>query len=148
MDLVAIAAATTFLLVDMHAKIQSLLNETGPHTALIRGAKVFTAITTIIVIARILGHLTTIMLNRDDEQRPPRDTCFIYTHIANYSGDRQSACTVCLCEGSNDIRLQCGHSFHWACVRPWLDMKNTCPLCKKSQARLQLDSKGIVVGIF
>ena len=42
-------------------------------------------------------------------------------------------CAICM-EGFRArerlLRLPCGHLFHSACVRPWLERTNTCPLCR------------------
>ena len=54
-------------------------------------------------------------------------------------------CAVCLCEGSSNAVLECGHAFHWGCVRPWLDRKNTCPLCARRQMRRGVDADGHTV---
>lgn len=26
--------------------------------------------------------------------------------------------------------LKCGHDFHVGCIRKWLGVKNSCPICK------------------
>lgn len=44
-------------------------------------------------------------------------------------------CPVCLVEEvvkENDgIMLVCGHSFHDTCIRKWLRLHDTCPICRK-----------------
>ncbi|KAL1553216.1 RING-type E3 ubiquitin transferase [Salvia divinorum] len=33
--------------------------------------------------------------------------------------------------GNGEIaRLDCGHQYHQCCIRNWLNVNNTCPLCK------------------
>ena len=42
-------------------------------------------------------------------------------------------CSICLMEvneGQNTILLPCGHMFHEECVKKWLEIHNTCPLCR------------------
>ena len=42
-------------------------------------------------------------------------------------------CSICLTEvneGEDTILLPCGHMFHEACVTKWLQIHNTCPLCR------------------
>ena len=42
-------------------------------------------------------------------------------------------CSICLMEvndGQNTILLPCGHMFHEDCVTKWLQIHNTCPLCR------------------
>jgi hypothetical protein len=40
----------------------------------------------------------------------------------------------CFCLGSElDVRLlQCGHTFHYRCVRQWLVRSRTCPVCRQA----------------
>lgn len=44
-------------------------------------------------------------------------------------------CPVCLVEEvvkeNGGIRLVCGHSFHDTCIRRWLRLHDTCPICRK-----------------
>ena len=42
-------------------------------------------------------------------------------------------CSICLMEineGQDTILIPCGHMFHDNCVTKWLNMHNTCPLCR------------------
>ena len=42
-------------------------------------------------------------------------------------------CSICLMEvneGQDTILLPCGHMFHETCVTKWLEIHNTCPLCR------------------
>lgn len=43
-------------------------------------------------------------------------------------------CSVCLQSRSEDAvrELPCGHAFHDLCLRNWLKVKATCPICKRS----------------
>lgn len=43
------------------------------------------------------------------------------------------SCTVCLTEiNQNDdtVIVPCGHMFHDSCIMQWLEMHNTCPVCR------------------
>ena len=119
------------------------------------------AITTIILL-RVLGVLCLVVRNcivvsrrRTATKRtapPPKPFVYVYTRVRLYVDPatapahvRDSRCAVCLEEGSSDVVLSCKHVFHWDCVRPWLDAKNACPLCKRAQARRGLDREGRVV---
>lgn len=57
---------------------------------------------------------------------------------AVYCPDRieQGICTICLEEykDMNDVTVlkSCGHDYHFGCVKKWLSMKNSCPICKAS----------------
>ena len=41
----------------------------------------------------------------------------------------ETRCPICLCAHTNCARY-CGHAFHWTCVRPWLERRDACPLCR------------------
>ncbi|KAL8036179.1 hypothetical protein ABFS82_12G140000 [Erythranthe guttata] len=44
-------------------------------------------------------------------------------------------CVICLDEYKNMDNagaLKCGHDFHVGCIRKWLSIKNSCPICKAS----------------
>ena len=45
-------------------------------------------------------------------------------------------CAICLEVSSEEATkaLTCSHSFHKKCVDIWLSQRNTCPLCRTSQA--------------
>ena len=42
------------------------------------------------------------------------------------------SCAICLLHGSVDDTRQCGHSFHAACIAPWVQqgLKSYCPICR------------------
>jgi hypothetical protein len=144
MDLVITTIGVSILLAVMHSKLlliaEDIPNAFTPATA----TKILTNISSVIIIARTLAYLARLLLKREAEKQPPKPKYFLYPHVATCF-DTESPCAVCLYEGSNNAALQCGHTFHWACVRPWLDMRNTCPLCKRTQSRICLDDKGNVI---
>ncbi|KAG8084885.1 hypothetical protein GUJ93_ZPchr0010g10662 [Zizania palustris] len=46
-------------------------------------------------------------------------------------------CIICLEEYKREDslgRLKCGHRFHTNCIKKWLQVKNTCPVCKSAAA--------------
>lgn len=123
-------AVASFLLAALHSKLQNLLIEIpmifSNHNTLACITKVTISLTTVLIITRLLGLLARIWFSAPQFYHYPR--------VLRCS-DKKSRCVVCLCDGSNNTMLECGHSFHWACVRPWLDAHNMCPLCKKVQLR-------------
>jgi hypothetical protein len=45
-------------------------------------------------------------------------------------------CAICFKNSEKGDRweeLTCGHKFHPNCINPWLELRNTCPLCRKEQ---------------
>ncbi|GAB2279661.1 hypothetical protein Dimus_014306 [Dionaea muscipula] len=47
-------------------------------------------------------------------------------------------CTICLDDfrkGQNVGTLECGHKFHFQCIKTWLMQKNSCPICKVPAVR-------------
>ena len=50
-------------------------------------------------------------------------------------GATLESCLVCQCsyeDGDTLRRLPCNHHYHVDCIDQWLQMKNTCPVCKRS----------------
>ncbi|KAK1935213.1 RING-H2 finger protein ATL34 [Phytophthora citrophthora] len=56
------------------------------------------------------------------------------------TSDDTSECPICCGDLADDqtLRLPCGHNYHAGCVRVWLNLQHTCPVC-----RLQLDESRI-----
>ena len=49
--------------------------------------------------------------------------------------ENKQKCLICLekfRKGENTIILPCLHIFHSSCIKKWMEIKNFCPLCKKS----------------
>ena len=38
---------------------------------------------------------------------------------------------VCKCIDSFVVTGKCGHSFHFECIKPWVNKNNHCPLCSQ-----------------
>ena len=50
------------------------------------------------------------------------------------AADADDSCSICLdgmCKGEETLQLSCQHTFHAACLRPWLARSGSCPLCKQ-----------------
>lgn len=42
-------------------------------------------------------------------------------------------CTICvefIPQGKKGMFMPCGHIYHPACLKPWLEVNNTCPVCR------------------
>ena len=49
------------------------------------------------------------------------------------SANDESICPICLdeCDIETGSKQRCGHSFHEACIQPWLAQHKTCPVCRE-----------------
>jgi hypothetical protein len=56
-------------------------------------------------------------------------------------------CTICLEEFAvgNDttVSLACNHMYCKECIVPWLQIHNTCPLCRASEPDMSVESIGV-----
>lgn len=49
--------------------------------------------------------------------------------------DIEARCSICQEDFEEAVELgvlECGHSYHFACIKQWLAQKNQCPICKAS----------------
>ncbi|PSS33422.1 E3 ubiquitin-protein ligase HIP1 [Actinidia chinensis var. chinensis] len=60
--------------------------------------------------------------------------CLTETKNASDQNHGEETCCICLEEYANEEEIgtlkKCGHNYHVNCIREWLLMKNTCPVCK------------------
>ncbi|KAK2169853.1 hypothetical protein LSH36_6g02054 [Paralvinella palmiformis] len=50
------------------------------------------------------------------------------------TSEMEGKCAICLGpyeEGDRLRKMPCGHTFHHACIIPWLERTNTCPFCRQ-----------------
>jgi hypothetical protein len=62
------------------------------------------------------------------------------SQLPQKADEEHTSCRVCLSayeDGETLRTLPCLHSFHQACIDPWLRGRKDCPLCKVSALRLQ-----------
>ncbi|GFP88486.1 E3 ubiquitin-protein ligase mbr2 [Phtheirospermum japonicum] len=63
---------------------------------------------------------------------------YLKLRICDHDDDDDETCVVCqdgLCQEEEDngmmiVTLGCGHEYHVGCIKPWLRMKDFCPICK------------------
>jgi E3 ubiquitin-protein ligase RNF115/126 len=60
-------------------------------------------------------------LRREDGVKMENPTCLV--------------CTEELAIGQEALFLPCGHAFDPECIRPWLLMHNSCPVCREQLPR-------------
>lgn len=47
------------------------------------------------------------------------------------SSDPEKECIICFEKmGEIECRLNCNHSYHYNCIKEWVEKKNTCPECR------------------
>ncbi|XP_049401208.1 probable E3 ubiquitin-protein ligase ZFP1 [Solanum stenotomum] len=54
----------------------------------------------------------------------PKSTCL----------DGKERCSICLDDYYDKEKLteiNCGHLYHFGCIREWIKLKNSCPICKR-----------------
>ncbi|KAH6577610.1 hypothetical protein BASA50_002911 [Batrachochytrium salamandrivorans] len=72
--------------------------------------------------------------NANSKGPPPSSKAFINSLQRVTSTSLEITCYVCLetCSSDKDIinRLPCTHTFHSECILPWLELHNTCPVCR------------------
>ena len=57
------------------------------------------------------------------------------TPLRRFQASEDDLCTICIDKSSNDyVTLQCGHHFHRACVKPWIQRRQSCPICRQYDA--------------
>jgi len=59
--------------------------------------------------------------------------------------DAKAQCSVCWDDFKleEDVRqLKCDHIFHENCIIPWLELHNTCPVCRKEQEDVPKEAAG------
>ncbi|CAI8607035.1 unnamed protein product [Vicia faba] len=58
----------------------------------------------------------------------------VQEHFTTSTTDAESICCICLVHLSNasstPIRLRCSHIFHTECIQKWVNIRQTCPLCR------------------
>lgn len=63
--------------------------------------------------------------------------------VPDLSAEAPGCCNICLNDWVDDesaeglLRLSCGHVFHMACIRGWLDRRRTCPMCRRRVSDLR-----------
>ena len=61
---------------------------------------------------------------------------FSISKVTQCQVDANLQCSVCWDDFKLDEevkRLRCDHYFHEDCIIPWLELHNTCPICRKEQ---------------
>ncbi|KAL7079947.1 hypothetical protein ACQ4LE_000209 [Meloidogyne hapla] len=86
-----------------------------------------------------LDNILTALLNQVGEQeqntvlRPEDIKRLPMTKVTQEHVDKGTQCTTCMetfTLGEEVAQLNCKHIFHKACIEPWLQRKNTCPICR------------------
>ncbi|OTF76745.1 E3 ubiquitin-protein ligase AMFR-like protein, partial [Euroglyphus maynei] len=82
------------------------------------------------IIRRIRKHRNYLqVLNLMEENFP--------TTSPDELNDENNDCAICWDRMENARRLPCGHFFHTACLRSWLEQDTSCPTCRHSLRQQQ-----------
>jgi len=85
-----------------------------------------------------LDNIITQLLNQLESTGPPPadrtkiDSIPVVT-TTQKDVDENAECAVCRCEytlGEESKRLPCDHMFHTSCIDPWLQLHDSCPICR------------------
>ncbi|XP_071965048.1 E3 ubiquitin-protein ligase RNF115-like isoform X2 [Antedon mediterranea] len=83
--------------------------------------------------------ITQLLSNLEGGGPPPAEKTDIdklpIVKITKIMVENHSECAVCKEEYTEDEevrKMPCEHLFHSDCIIPWLEMHNTCPVCRKS----------------
>uniref|UniRef100_A0A0V0HSZ4 RING-type E3 ubiquitin transferase n=1 Tax=Solanum chacoense TaxID=4108 RepID=A0A0V0HSZ4_SOLCH len=78
------------------------------------------------------------IVNRNQRGAPPASRCSIDSlptvKISKKDVRSDSHCPVCkekFALGTKATKLPCKHLYHSDCITPWLEQKNSCPVCRK-----------------
>ncbi|CAI0442805.1 unnamed protein product [Linum tenue] len=66
--------------------------------------------------------------------------CLLEKKYSSSDKNLEENCSICLEEYKKTSRIgklkKCGHNYHIGCIKKWLSMKNSCPICKGPAAHL------------
>jgi hypothetical protein len=68
----------------------------------------------------------------DNERKPPASKEFVKSLPKVNEFSSCEKCCICLREFvvNQTLRLPCNHKYHINCINPWLEIHNSCPLCR------------------
>ena len=83
--------------------------------------------------------ITHLMSQLENTGPPPLTETQIQTiptvKISQQQTQDKAQCSICMEDfvlAENVKQLRCDHCFHETCIKPWLQMHATCPVCRKS----------------
>jgi hypothetical protein len=82
-----------------------------------------------------IGHVNTGLADEKISGCVMEVACCSSSHLQDDQDNER--CVICLEEYKHEDtlgRLKCGHGFHCNCIKKWLQVKNTCPVCKAAAA--------------
>ena len=90
----------------------------------------------------LLRHVMELSMQDGHRGAPPASRCALgkLDRVGVLDADAHASvlarpCAICheeFCAGGKAVRLpQCGHAYHEPCIRPWLEIHNTCPECRE-----------------
>ncbi|VEN58795.1 unnamed protein product [Callosobruchus maculatus] len=97
-----------------------------------------------------LDAIVTQLLNQMDSTGPPPVSKAVIdalpiVEITSEQFVAKLQCSVCwedFLTGESVRRLPCQHVYHEPCIRPWLELHGTCPICRQNLSGEQDDKRG------
>ncbi|KAJ3190956.1 hypothetical protein HK101_008237 [Irineochytrium annulatum] len=89
--------------------------------------------------AAVLDGLITQLIGEADafDKGPPPASKFFVRNLPDVKPTKAvgKSCPICVepftaAEGEGAKEVPCGHLFHRGCIRPWLGLHNSCPMCR------------------
>lgn len=81
--------------------------------------------------------ITQIMNQTQHQGPPPASKEFVAklpkVKVTKEEVDKKAQCAVCMVDLEEDeevTKLPCDHPFHDGCIKPWLEIHNSCPVCR------------------
>ncbi|ERM99716.1 E3 ubiquitin-protein ligase SDIR1 [Amborella trichopoda] len=80
------------------------------------------------------GLLRVLEASRQEDHRPPRPASRVAVESlarVDIGAQEEVLCTICIVEINADARaLPCSHKYHESCILKWLELSNSCPICR------------------
>ncbi|KAI8915625.1 hypothetical protein EDD86DRAFT_966 [Gorgonomyces haynaldii] len=80
----------------------------------------------------VLDNLITQLMNEDSGKKgPPPASKHFRMNLEKKRPSQDATCAICQDDFEHlATHLPCSHVFHSSCILPWLQLHNTCPVCR------------------
>ena len=91
------------------------------------------ALVILIIIFYCIYFRTGLNIVREDEMREgyQQSEEYLITHISDMPANE--TCSICMDENRDEtsVGLECGHFFHLKCLKDWMRIRGSCPMCRR-----------------